>query len=102
MTVRATGKAGCRIREPWVNNKPRLRTPQREAYAELARYAGDHDEKERDVGIVLPVGCGKSGCITIATFAFRAARTPIVAPSVKIAQQPKRWLRPCPTGHENI
>jgi len=44
-------------------------------------------EQEREVGIVLPVGCGKSGCITIATFAFRATRTLVVAPGVKIAQQ---------------
>ncbi len=74
-------------REPSVSDNPRLRTPQREAYAELARFAGNPDEQEREVGIVLPVGCGKSGCITIAPFAFRATRTLVVAPGVKIAQQ---------------
>ena len=74
-------------REPSVGGNPGLRTPQREAYAELARYARDPDEKEREVGVVLPVGCGKSGCITISPFAFRATRTLVVAPSVKIAQQ---------------
>ena len=74
-------------REPSVSGNPRLRTPQREAYAELARFAGSPDEQEREVGIVLPVGCGKSGCITIAPFAFRATRTLVVAPGVKIAQQ---------------
>ena len=74
-------------REPSVAGNLRLRTPQREAYAELARFAGNPDEQEREVGIVMPVGCGKSGCITIAPFAFRATRTLVVAPGVKIAQQ---------------
>lgn len=74
-------------RDPSVSDNPRLRTPQREAYAELADFARNADEKEREVGIILPVGCGKSGCITIAPFAFRARRTLVVAPGVKIAQQ---------------
>ena len=73
--------------EPSVSDNTRLRTPQREAYAELARFAGNPDEQDREVGIVLPVGCGKSGCITITPFAFRAIRTLVVAPGVKIAQQ---------------
>ena len=62
-------------REPSVIGNLRLRTPQREAYAELNRFARNPSEQEREVGIVLPVGCGKSGCITIAPFAFRATRT---------------------------
>ena len=74
-------------REPSVSGNPRLRTPQREAYTELERFARDPEEQEREVGIVLPVGCGKSGCITIAPFAFRATRTLVVAPGVKIAEQ---------------
>ena len=72
-------------REPSIADNPCLRTPQREAYAELACFGANPDERE--VGIVLPVGCGKSGCITIAPFAFRAVRTLVVAPSVKIAEQ---------------
>ena len=72
-------------REPLIAGNPHLRTPQREAYAELVRFAASPEERE--VGIVLPVGCGKSGCITIAPFAFRATRTLVVAPSVKIAEQ---------------
>ena len=74
-------------REPSISGNPRLRAPQQEAYAELASFAGNPDEQEREVGIVLPVGCGKSGCITIAPFAFRATRTLVVAPGIKIAQQ---------------
>ena len=74
-------------RKPSLVGNPRLRTPQREAYAELVRCAGNFDDQEREVGIVLPVGCGKSGCITIAPFAFRATRTLVVAPGIKIAEQ---------------
>lgn len=74
-------------REPSILGNLRIRTPQREAYAELAGFAGNPNEQDREVGIVLPVGCGKSGCITIAPFAFRATRTLVVAPSVKIAEQ---------------
>ena len=74
-------------REPSILDNPRLRTPQREAYTELVSFAGNPNEQEREVGIVLPVGCGKSGCITIAPFAFRATRTLVVAPGVKIAEQ---------------
>lgn len=74
-------------RLPSITGNPRLRTPQREAYAELAAFAGNPEEHDREVGIVLPVGCGKSGCIAIAPFAFRATRTLVVAPNVKIAEQ---------------
>jgi superfamily II DNA or RNA helicase len=74
-------------RTPAIAGNPRLRRPQQEAYAELAAFAGNPDEQEREMGIVLPVGCGKSGCITLAPFAFRAMRTLVVAPGVKIAEQ---------------
>lgn len=42
---------------------------------------------EREVGLVLPVGCGKSGCITLAPFAFKSRRSLVVAPNVAIAKQ---------------
>ncbi|MGH9967253.1 MAG: DEAD/DEAH box helicase [Pyrinomonadaceae bacterium] len=74
-------------RAPNITGNARLRTPQREAYAEMARFAADSGEQEREIGIVLPVGCGKSGCITLTPFAFRASRTLVIAPSVPIAQQ---------------
>ena len=64
-----------------------IRSPQREAYEHLASFATGESTEEREVGIVLPVGCGKSGCITITPFAFRATRTLVVAPSVPIATQ---------------
>lgn len=74
-------------REPSIIDNVNLRTPQREAFLKLVEFVGSSNEQDREVGIVLPVGCGKSGCITLAPFAFRANRTLVVAPSVKIAQQ---------------
>jgi superfamily II DNA or RNA helicase len=74
-------------REPNIVENDRLRTPQREAYEELARFAVESDGQEREIGIVLPVGCGKSGCITLTPFAFKATRTLVVAPGVQIAGQ---------------
>ena len=74
-------------REPNIALNDRIRTPQREAYAELASFAANSDGQEREIGIVLPVGCGKSGCITLTPFAFKATRTLVIAPSVPIAGQ---------------
>jgi len=74
-------------RTPAIQENPKLRKPQKEAYAALEDFAINSDEEEREVGIVLPVGCGKSGCITLAPFAFRSQRTLVVAPNVKIAKQ---------------
>ena len=65
----------------------RLRAPQQAAYEKLSSFAPSSNEHNREVGIVLPVGCGKSGCITITPFAFHANRTLVVAPNVKIAKQ---------------
>lgn len=73
-------------RQPSINGNPRLRTPQQATYAALAEFASNPGD-EREVGIVLPVGCGKSGCITLAPFAFRSKRTLVVAPGLKIAEQ---------------
>ena len=81
-------------REPNIVGNQRLRNPQREAYAELASFAASPDTEEREVGIVLPVGCGKSGCITLAPFAFKATRTLVIAPSVPIAEQLQRDFDP--------
>jgi superfamily II DNA or RNA helicase len=53
----------------------------------LADFASNPQEAEREVGIVLPVGCGKSGAITLAPFAFRSNRTLVVAPGLNIAGQ---------------
>lgn len=71
-------------RVPYIQNNPHLREPQREAYGFIAEFA---ESDEREGGVVLPVGCGKSGTITLAPFAFRSHRTLVVAPNVPIAQQ---------------
>ncbi len=74
-------------RQPYIDGNQRIRIPQREAYSALSEYAAATADDEREVGIVLPVGCGKSGCITLAPFAFLARRALVVAPSVIIAKQ---------------
>lgn len=73
-------------REHCITDNMLLRIPQREAYNELRIYSNS-GTNEREVGIVLPVGCGKSGCITLAPFAFRANRTLVIAPGLRIAGQ---------------
>lgn len=73
-------------REPHVTGNTRLRTPQRETFSALEVFASGPPQ-EREAGVVLPVGCGKSGCIALAPFAFRAARTLVVAPGLRIADQ---------------
>jgi superfamily II DNA or RNA helicase len=72
-------------RRPHVQDNHGLRIPQREAYAELIAYAND-ESAVREVGVILPVGCGKSGCIALAPFAFESNRTLVVAPGVPIAE----------------
>jgi hypothetical protein len=46
-------------RQPNIGGNRNIRTPQREAYQALVNYASNPEETEREVGIVLPVGCGK-------------------------------------------
>lgn len=80
-------------RQPVVADNPAVRTPQREAFAALEEFAQSNSE-EREVGIVLPVGCGKSGCITLAPFGFSASRALVVAPGLRIANQLYRDFDP--------
>lgn len=65
----------------------KVRTPQHETFDALAKFYAEPAKTEREVGIILPVGCGKSGCITLAPFAFRSTRTLVVAPGLNIASQ---------------
>jgi superfamily II DNA or RNA helicase len=71
---------------PDVADNVRLRDPQREAYGVLSEYFSD-PEKHREAGVVLPVGCGKSGLITLAPFAARARKVLVIAPGLRIAGQ---------------
>src|SRR3990172_2419022 len=72
--------------QPNIDGNLCLRTPQREGYEALRQFA-QSSGNEREVGLVLPVGCGKSGLITICPFAFRSSRVLVIAPNVKIAEQ---------------
>ena len=74
-------------RQPHIYENDLICTPQREAYHALSEYAAGAADDEREVGVVLPVGCGKSGCITLAPFAFRANRALVVAPGISITGQ---------------
>lgn len=85
-------------RVPNIGENHLIRTPQREAFQALADYANNPGETEREVGIVLPVGCGKSGCITLTPFAFRSSRTLVVAPGVPIATQLANDFNPSNAG----
>jgi superfamily II DNA or RNA helicase len=85
-------------RQPNIGGNQNIRTPQREAYRALADYASNPQETEREVGIVLPVGCGKSGTITLTPFAFRSNRTLVVAPGVNIAEQLAADFNPTNSG----
>lgn len=73
-------------REPHIESNARIRAPQKGVFIalnEVFRAGGE----EREFAVILPVGCGKSGSITISPFAFRSRRTLVVAPGVAIAQQ---------------
>jgi superfamily II DNA or RNA helicase len=69
-----------------------LRIPQRDGWIAIrdhfARVGSD-----REVGVVLPVGCGKSGLITLSPFALRARRALVIAPGTKIRDQLAADLR---------
>lgn len=75
----------CQFSPSIIDNEA-IRAPQREAFIALQDLL-ENDCPEREVGIVLPVGCGKSGCIALAPFAFNSRRTLVIAPGVRIAQQ---------------
>ena len=71
---------------PKISGNDKLRAPQREGYEHIATHYSI-SSSEREVGVILPVGCGKSGLMTIAPFATAAVRVLVIAPSVRIAKQ---------------
>ncbi len=71
-------------REVAIDSNMLVREPQREAYSAIQQFV---DEADREAGVVLPVGCGKSGTIAISPFAFKSKRTLVVAPNLNIAGQ---------------
>ena len=69
-----------------------LRIPQREGWVHIR----DHFQRAgaaREVGIVLPVGCGKSGLIAITPYAVGARRALVIAPGTRIRGQLGNDLR---------
>lgn len=78
---------------PHIQHNERIRTPQKGVYLALSEVFGSI-AGEREFAVILPVGCGKSGSITLAPFAFRSQRTLVVAPGVAIAQQLARDFDP--------
>lgn len=74
------------IMSPSISGNGLLREPQREGYAEITNHFSQADS-EREVGVVLPVGCGKSGLIAITPFAVRSERVLVISPGLRIADQ---------------
>lgn len=72
--------------QPSITTNNALREPQIGSYEAVhAHYAATGTQRE--TGIVLPVGCGKSLVAAILPFAVRSTRTLVIAPGVKIAEQ---------------
>lgn len=72
--------------KPYVTGNKKLRVPQVEMYEALERFIKE-EICDREFSVILPVACGKSGCIALAPFAFQSMRTLVVAPNLKIAEQ---------------
>lgn len=72
-----------------IEDNDKLREPQISSYLALKKFYETEFKNSnlREVGIVLPVGCGKSGCITITPFAFKSKRSLVIAPGLSIANQ---------------
>lgn len=85
------------LREPSVLENTELRVPQIEAFVAIREHDFDASDG-REVGVVLPVGCGKSGLLAIAPFAVKAQRALLVAPNVRIAGQLLADLNPSSQG----
>lgn len=63
-----------------------LRVPQREGWEHIRAHFQKPDPAD-EVGIVLPVGCGKSGLIAITPYAIQARRVLVIAPGTRIRGQ---------------
>ena len=76
----------------FIADNPRLRIPQREGWTRIRDHF-ERDDAAREAGIVLPVGCGKSGLIAIAPYAVGARRALVIAPGTRIRGQLGNDLR---------
>lgn len=69
-----------------------LRVPQREGWEHIREHFQQPDAPS-EVGVVLPVGCGKSGLIAITPYAIQARRVLVIAPGTRIRGQLGEDLR---------
>lgn len=74
------------LAQPAVAGNAELREPQILAFEAIRSHDFDAPGA-REVSVVLPVGCGKSGLLALAPFAVESKRTLLVAPNLKIADQ---------------
>jgi superfamily II DNA or RNA helicase len=75
-----------------IEGNEHLRIPQREGWMRLHDHFLRNDA-QTEVGIVLPVGCGKSGLIALAPFAAETRRALVIAPGTRIRDQLRDDLR---------
>lgn len=69
-----------------IEQNRQLRIPQREGWTDI-RDAYQAGRESRFSGVVLPVGCGKSGLIAITPYALAARRVLVIAPGNNIRTQ---------------
>ena len=69
-----------------IEQNLQLRVPQREGWIRIRDHFAAADPA-REIGLVLPVGCGKSGLICITPFAVGAQRALVIAPGTRIRGQ---------------
>lgn len=65
-----------------IDGNSNLREPQVEGFKAI-----EINSDKKEIGIVLPVGCGKSGLIALTPFAYNSNKSLIIAPFVKLAEQ---------------
>jgi len=79
--------------EPKIIGNKELREPQEETYKKVIEHYANTNP-EREIGIVLPVGCGKTGAISLIPFGVKANRVLILAPNTTIRDELKNNLNP--------
>lgn len=67
-----------------ISGNQHLRISQRDGWGAIREHYA-RAGADRKVGLVLPVGCGKSGLITLTPFAIQARRALVIAPGTKTA-----------------